>query len=325
MPALAQELTALPLFPIQARNQVADSFFYDVDALTPEEKAGFSRLIDREGTMIVVPPSKDGDRKILHYSSGLRFINHESQDISTIVVSGVGSSVLGTAAFARAVADAIGKPVAGLVSGYGMLDLVTEGLGGWFFYGMVDRSKLELKGEMALSKSRGTEMPAFHAEGKNKRGLVDAARNYFVLSGWTDTGTLLDILMARPEKLNLLVGHSKGCLIIDYVLSKLAEELEEAEKTTGAKASEFFKKKIDVVTLGAVVNRPDNLPEAFQYHQFLGELDVLGRINSSSDRKTKRVMLPGTGHHLNPNADVPFGPRHINIKEVLEKVRVKVG
>ncbi|MFC5462080.1 hypothetical protein [Massilia niabensis] len=41
-----------------------------------------------------------------------------------LAVAGVGSSALGTAAFARNVADAFGEPVAGLVSGYGMADLL---------------------------------------------------------------------------------------------------------------------------------------------------------------------------------------------------------
>ncbi len=130
MPTLAQQLTALPLFPIQERNQLVDRCFYDLNALTNEEKASCSRLRDREGTLLVVPPREQTDRKILHYSSGLRFINHEIHDISAIVVAGVGSSVLGTAALARAVADVIRVPVAGLVSGYGMLDVAAEGLGG---------------------------------------------------------------------------------------------------------------------------------------------------------------------------------------------------
>ena len=58
------------------------------------------------------------------------FADAGGSEIRTLVVAGVGSSALGAAAFARNVADACGTPVAAVVSGYGLADLLTEALGG---------------------------------------------------------------------------------------------------------------------------------------------------------------------------------------------------
>jgi hypothetical protein len=100
-------------------------------------QAGLSPFIDREGSIIVVSPSNSG-RSIRHYKNALRFMMKEGDTVSAIAVAGVGSSVLGTAALARNVADKYGFDVAGVVSGYGFTDLITESIGGWFFYGMID-------------------------------------------------------------------------------------------------------------------------------------------------------------------------------------------
>jgi len=42
--------------PLKLRNQVADSFFYDVDALDLAEREMLSPLVDLKGTIIVVSP-----------------------------------------------------------------------------------------------------------------------------------------------------------------------------------------------------------------------------------------------------------------------------
>ena len=63
----------------------------------------------------------------------------EGDEVAGVAIAGVGSSVLGTAALARNVADAVGGEIVGLVSGYGVSDLLSEALGGWFFFGAVDQ------------------------------------------------------------------------------------------------------------------------------------------------------------------------------------------
>src|SRR5690242_7794266 len=91
-------------FPLQERNQAIDVVFYDVGALTAAERGGLSPLLDLKGTILVVPPRASG-RPLRRYPNALRFMLHEGDTVRAIVVAGVGSSALGTAALARNVAD----------------------------------------------------------------------------------------------------------------------------------------------------------------------------------------------------------------------------
>ena len=100
----------------------------DMNALFPDNMNILSPLTFEEGDIIVVPPS-GAERKIRHYRHTFRFMNKEGQNIRAIVLAGVGSSVLGTAALARNVADTYNYDVAGIVTGYGSSNLLTEALG----------------------------------------------------------------------------------------------------------------------------------------------------------------------------------------------------
>ena len=115
MSASTEFAASLPFFSYRQRNAVIDNFFYDNASLTLEEKAKLSPLVDREGSIIVVPPS-NSDRQIRHYKRALRFMNKEGPTIRAIAVAGVGSSALGTAALARNIADALDTDVAGIVT-----------------------------------------------------------------------------------------------------------------------------------------------------------------------------------------------------------------
>ena len=134
MSASTEFAASLPFFSYRQRNAVIDNFFYDTASLTLEEKAKLSPLVDREGSIIVVPPS-NSDRQIRYYKSALRFMNKEGPTVRAIAVAGVGSSALGTAALARNIADALNTDVAGIVTGYGLSDVVTEAFGGWLAFG----------------------------------------------------------------------------------------------------------------------------------------------------------------------------------------------
>ena len=91
MSASTEFAASLPFFSYRQRNALIDNFFYDTASLTLEEKAKLSPLVDREGSIIVVPPS-NSDRQIRHYKSALRFRNKEGPTIRAIAVAGVGSS-----------------------------------------------------------------------------------------------------------------------------------------------------------------------------------------------------------------------------------------
>src|SRR5262245_26270320 len=61
-----------------------------------------------------------------------------SEPINVITVTGVGSSALGSVAFAWNVSEALRQPIAAIVPGYGLADLIPQALGGWFGFGVHD-------------------------------------------------------------------------------------------------------------------------------------------------------------------------------------------
>src|SRR5271157_1420464 len=108
-------------------------------------------LYSPEGAILVVdahrPPfvSEYGDVKRF-LAKGLKFphaaaaaaLSVAPEDVEAIAVTGVGSSALGSAAFAWNVSEALHKPVAAIVPGFGLADLVPQALVGWLGFGMID-------------------------------------------------------------------------------------------------------------------------------------------------------------------------------------------
>jgi hypothetical protein len=278
MSASTEFAAGLPLFAYRQRNAVIDNFFYDTASLTLEEKAKLSPLVDREGSIIVVPPS-NSDRRIRYYKSALRFMHKEGPALRAIAIAGVGSSALGTAPLARNVADALDTDVAGMVTGYGLSDVMSEALGGWFAFGAVDRIRYTM--EKFFERMR----PAMSAA---------------MLADETDaSATLCEILLAGPPKLDYLVAHSKGSLVVAHALQRFVEDPEGDE-------SPLFE-RLRITTLGTVVG----LPPAFKkVKQYLGALDWFGGANSSLGVMHERV--PEAGHHL--NTGVPY---HMNVAALL--------
>jgi hypothetical protein len=294
MSASTEFAASLPFYAYRQRNAVIDNFFYDTASLTLEEKAKLSPLVDREGSIIVVPPG-NSDRQIRHYKRALRFMNKEGATIRAIAVAGVGSSALGTAALARNIADALNTDVAGIVTGYGLSDAMSEVLGGWFVFGAADRIRYTM--EKFFDRLRST-MPADAAPAGD-----DASRALWLdrssLPGDSDVATLSEILLAHPPKLEYLVAHSKGSLVVSHALQQYLEDLQ-------GNASDLFE-RLRITTLGAVVG----LPPAFKkVKQYLGALDWFGGANSSLGVKHERV--PDAGHHLNPGL-----PYHMSVAALL--------
>jgi hypothetical protein len=292
-------------YPIPLVNQAADLLFYDVGALDPFEWEMLPPFVDLKGTIIVVSPRTipRADR-IRHYPSVRGFLREEGDHVQAIAVAGVGSSVLGTASLARNIANYTGWDVAGIVTGFGLADLVVELLGGWFYYGGIDRLRYEV--EWAIDRWLTPAVPAPRAKASGCRtgsGPGDPLGSVHAL-GHSEVRALYEILLAGPPQLRLLVGHSKGNLLISVVLNHLKDEL--GDRTTPLRESRrpLFDHLI-AVTLGAVVDMPT---QAFQLqtYQYLGQLDWLGQMNS--DRlppvfgaiPLEHEVIPGVGHHLNP-------------------------
>ncbi len=118
-------------------------------------------------------------------------------------------------------------------------------------------------------------------------------------------------------KIRLLVGHSKGNLLISSALNHLNNELRSFLGEERFKGEDLAMNNLAVVTLGAVVNLPDELIRKENQHQFLGTLDLLGRTNSRALAGTIEAgftPIDGAGHHLNTKI-----PGYLDLKEVRDK------
>jgi len=311
---------------ITGRNQLADAVFYDVTSLTAQEWLSLKPWVDRKGGIIAVSPNDptgSNKKTIRHYKHALEFIINERDRVEAIAIAGVGSSVVGTAALARSVADTYKIEVAGIVSGYGLSDVVLEGLGGWYLYGKIDQLRYEMEKGLAdlnaiLSKTfaQGSDTAAYF---KNFEFPLD---DYVPPS--LDVSALNEILLVRyvnatrPKmKIRLLVGHSKGNLLISSALNHLNNELRSFLGEKRFKSEDLAMNNLAVVTLGAVVNLPDELIKKENQHQFLGTLDLLGRTNSRALGGTIEAgftPIDGAGHHLNTKI-----PGYLDLKEVRDK------
>jgi len=308
---------------VKARNALFDTVFYDVRSLTFEEWMGLNPLADRKGKIIVVSPTGSKKKEtIRHYKSAQTFLKKEGNSVFA-VVTGVGSSVVGTAALARNVADAckgmVGEEVedvAGVVSGFGASDVVQEGLGGYFFYGMLNQSRFLF--ETAMENANAIISDSF-AKATNIRAQVGKIFGTplpdYVPIG-VDVHALEHILDARYEHRNtsirLLVGHSKGNLLIADTLDHMSEEYE------GVQNKAF--QNLAVVTLGSVVDIAEDMIPRDKLYQFLGAFDGLGRFNSrwTEEGLSPHTSLPGRWHSLNRKL-----PLHTDVFDILQN-RVKI-
>lgn len=299
----------------KARNQAIDSVFYDVSSLTLEEWLSLTPWVDKKGKIIVVSPSGSPKKTIRHYESSFEFLqSNDWKSVLAVAVAGVGSSVIGTAALARNVANSCHGDVAGIVSGYGVSDVMQEGLGGWFFYGKLDQFRYEMENAvddlsaiLSTTFAKGTDVK------KYLRKYFDSPLDAYVPSS-PDVGALHDILLERYQhentNLRLLVGHSKGNLLISSVLNQMSYSLRNVDK---GQDKAFH--NLAVVTLGAVVDIPKDMILEENQYQFLGTLDALGRMNSRSigGDIARKTPVPGVWHTLNSRL-----PGHMDVSDLLE-------
>lgn len=318
MDLMESDILHFAKLPLKARNQVVDSLFYDVTLLTPEDYESLSPLHDRKGAIIVVSP-KQGIR---HYPNALQFMSKEGVaeqcGVLGVVVAGVGSSVLGTAALARQVANHYQRDVAGVVSGYGMTDAALEGLGGWFYYGQIERTRYLVQQNVPSLKSFFPWAFVGKDEADDTLAPMASALDRYVPSN-PDVAALHDLLFMRylfkkPERLVLLVGHSKGNLLISSVLNHMSTEIK--TRTWNSVREEGPFSNLAVVTLGAVVDLPNMLIKPENQHQFLGTLDALGKANSVSfqGKIKEHKAVQGAGHHLSKL------PSAVPVDELLNEV-----
>jgi hypothetical protein len=277
-------------------NTVLDFIFYDVPTLRaalaekdapmqalgekpPSRIIDFDALSDPEGSLLLIDATT---APYVHkYQSVRKFLEspyQESRDVDIASITGVGSSALGSAALAWNISVALEKPVLAIVPGYGVADVVLQGLGGWFAFGLHDflSSKALIQTGLARAAPEtariGRELAA-----SQEPAAAGGAPIFRYGSGSSDA--LHALLEYREKPFRLLVGHSKGALQINNAIQSLA-----VERTQGMR----------VVTLGCPIS--ENVA-GVDYHQYLGLFDALGQLNAWGHWPE---YWPPTWHSTNP-------------------------
>src|SRR5262245_9662059 len=190
----------------------------------------FDALSDPEGSLILIDATS---APYVHkYQSVKKFLEspyQETRDVDIATITGVGSSALGSAALAWDISVALEKPVLAIVPGYGVADVVLEGLGGWFGLGLHDflgSRKMTPAGlaTAAPETARLGRVPA--ASPPQEPTSRGGAPIFRYGSGSSDV--LHALLEYRVTPFRLLVGHSKGALQINNAIQSLP-----AERTQG--------------------------------------------------------------------------------------------
>jgi len=286
----------------RAFNSLLDVVFYDVGALSPQECVALATHLRPEGGVLVVYPRAAAQpiRALTPAAFADEQLQTTSDRVDTVVVAGVGSSAIGTAALARNVADYLGRPVAGIVSGYGLADVVAEAFSGWFVFGARNVLR-EVVARLldAYELKDHVRDPESHSDMKAHLTSVAPEQDHF-LYGSPDSTTLLYLLLKLGGNLRLLVGHSKGNYGIENALEGLASSWQPARGRLD----------LDIVTLGAVVWFP---PEFANLHQFIGRIDYFGMLNSRMF--VQRITVPGAWHSLNSAL-----PGYLSVESALRAV-----
>ena len=136
----------------------------------------------------------------------------DTDQLQTVTVTGVGSSALGSAAFAWNVSEALAEPVAAIVPGYGLADLVPQALGGWFGFVLHD----------AVQSSTQRILAAFMP------GLARVGRKLLASSPDCEKSPVTGAPVfrhgsAESDILHAILGHARG--IRRVVLNKKYELL----------------------------------------------------------------------------------------------------
>lgn len=258
-------------------NSTLDVAFYDVPTLAAELRArgeavgdggdkgvaatDLSALANPEGALLAVDAARAPF--IQRFDDLQAYLGwHEGAAVkpSTVTITGVGSSALGSAAMAWDVSKALAQPVLAIVPGYGVADAWLQALGGWFGFGLHDalQTKARLQDALAIMT------PGLAAVGRNLVGSLPDTRRINGAPVFRTGGGSSDVLHALMGEIEIacVVGHSKGALAIGNALRSLPP----AET-----------QDLRIVTLGCPI--PDEIAGA-TYHQYLGLFDALGAANS---------------------------------------------
>lgn len=293
------EFGAAPVFTgARARNSMLDWFFYDVEGLTLDERSKLVAERNTEGSILVVwPEGAKGDISIQKFEDYETLRAAPGELLTRFAVAGVGSSDVGAAAFARTLANHYGEPVGAIVAGYGVADLLSEAMGGWFVLGGANRI-MQMYHDALDNAPSGSESSLGSTE---KFPDSNETKTLEKVDHRDDSATLVNLMLDRDRVIKSVAGHSKGCLSIAYALEALVLSRQAAaiERQSNMR----------ITTVGAVTA----LPTAFtNVGQYLGELDWFGGMNSRL--ALDYTTIPAAWHHLNTRL-----PGHLDFNDVLKQ------
>lgn len=278
---------------VRQRNAILDWLFYDIGVVTPNEARGLSPWLAAEGAILVVPPTGAGELQLC--ASIEEFAGRFAKKVHTLAVAGVGSSALGAAAFARNVADALDAPVIAVVSGYGLADLATEALGGFFLFGAANSLRHGFEWLDRLRESGAIADPGTSAAGKATGSPMQRSK---------DTRTVQALLSHKGLALQRLIGHSKGNLVVSEALYSL--------KAADPVRLQQLARQSHIVTISAKIAMP---AEFERITDVMGQVDGFGALNSRWDFATE-VKVPLAWHHTNTQL-----PMHLPVTQTLKAMR----
>ncbi len=260
-------------------NTAVDAVFYDVPTLRadflernvamreqgeklPSRIIDFDALSNPEGSLLLID---EQTAPYVHQFDDVQAYLHsphpETREVAIATITGVGSSALGSAALAWDISKALKKPVLAIVPGYGVADVVLQGIGGYFGFGLHDFLGAKSMTQNAIANV----FPKTAAIGRKLSASVPDAKTLHgapVFRQGSGSSDVLHALMKeRASPFRILVGHSKGALQIGNALRSL-----DPDRTYGVR----------VVTLGCPI--AEDAP-GVEYHQYLGLFDALGQAN----------------------------------------------
>jgi hypothetical protein len=276
-------------------NTALDSAFYDVprfvealrrrgeavsapaDGMKPNAPQGLNlgALKNPEGALLLIDTEQAPYITAFHdVGAFLGSDDLTAQGVDVVTIAGVGSSALGSAALGWNVAAALGRPALAIVPGYGLADVMLQGMGGWFGFGLHDAlaTKSALQSWLAVVSPRAARLGRRLSDSAPHSVRVNDAPVFRFGCGSSDV--LHDLMLAR--RFAWVVGHSKGALSIGNALHGLP-----AERTD----------RLKVVTLGCPIAKA--APGA-DYHQFLGLYDALGAMNAWGHLPTEVLLTEHT-------------------------------
>jgi len=248
------------------------------------QEVDLNALANPEGAIVIVDASATPHIQCFFDVSEFIRAKDGVSRIDSISVSGVGSSALGSAALAWNVSSAMGKPVAAIVPGYGLADVVQQALGGFFGFGIYTYWM-----KQPLQNSLAFWLPGAASVGRSLVATLPGAKvdpnEAPVFQHGSGSSDVLVSILKHTDHIRTLVGHSKGALVIENAIADPDLPVEKLSR-------------LKVLTFACSIAEQQGVGE---YEQFLGIIDALGILNSAGNRPEHSVP---TWHST--NTEIPL-------------------